>query len=118
MTVALISTTRRVAVFVLSHSTYCAALERCVCTRRRDGALLAEALTVPALTRVPDLPDAVLAVPAITLAVRGGALRVERSPDPKPVPDAPTDGGPQGAPTTPVEVPDERRSPLLQSRRR
>ena len=125
MTVALISTVRRLAVFVLPHAAYCAALGRCSCTRRRDGTLLAAALTVPARARVSDLPEAVLAVPAIALAVRQGALRVEHSPIPEPVAEPVvepvsevlTEGGPRGAPTTPVEVPDERRAPLVQSRR-
>jgi hypothetical protein len=122
VTVALISTVRRLAVFVLSHAAYCAALGRCSCTRRRDGTLLAGALTIPARARVPELPDAVLAVPAIALAIRQGALRVEHSPAPEPSPEPVsevlTEGGPRGAPTTPVEVPDERRAPLVQSRRR
>ena len=101
MTVALISTVRRLAVFVLSHAAYCAALGRCSCTRRRDGKLLASSLTVPARARVPDLPDAVLAVAAIALAVREGALRVEHSPASEPVPDVLHEGGPRGAPITP-----------------
>lgn len=121
MTVALISTVRRLAVFVLAHAAYCAALGRCACSRRRDGTLLAGALTIPARARVPNLPDAVLAVPAIARAVREGALRIEHSPVPEPSPavsEVLTEGGPRGAPATPVEVPDERRAPLVQSRRR
>jgi hypothetical protein len=122
VTVTLVSTVRRLAVFVLSHAAYCAALGRCSCTRRRDGKLLAASLTVPARARLPDLPEAVLAVPAIALAIRQGALRVEHSPIPEPVAESVsevlTEGGPRGAPTTPVEVPDERRAPLVQSRRR
>ena len=118
MTVALISTARRLSVFVLSHATYCAALGPCSCTRRRDGTLIAGSLTVPARARVPDLPDAVLAVPAIARAVRERVLRVEHSPAVETVSDVLHEGGPRGAPTTPVEVPDERRTPLVQSRRR
>ncbi len=118
MTIALVSTVRRLAIFVLSHATYCAALGRCSCTRRRDGTLLAGSLTVPGRARVPDLADAVLAVPAIALAVREGALRAEHAPAVESVPEVLHEGGPRGAPTTPVEVPDERRAPLVQSRRR
>ena len=122
MTVALVSTVPRLAVFVLAHEAYCAAHGRCSCTHRRDRKLLAASLTVPARARISDLPDAVLAVPAIALAVRQGALRVEHSPIPEPVVESVsevlTEGGPRGAPTTPVEVPDERRAPLVQSRRR
>jgi hypothetical protein len=102
VTVALISTARRLSVFVLSHATYCAALGPCSCTRRRDGTLLAGSLTVP----------------AIALAVRERVLRVEHSPAVETVSDVLHEGGPRGAPTTPVEVPDERRTPLVQSRRR
>ena len=118
MTVALVSTTRRLAVFVLSHAAYCAALGSCSCARRRDGALIAGSLTVPARARVPDLPGAVLAVPAITLAIRVGELRVEHAPAAEAVLDVVNEGGPRGAPTNPVEVSDERRAPLVQSRRR
>jgi hypothetical protein len=118
VTVALVSTVRRLAVFVLSHAMYCSARGSCSCTRRRDGTLLAGSLTVPGRARVPDLPDAVLAVPAIALAVRQGALRVEHAPVVESVPEVLHEGGPQGAPTTPVEVTDERRAPLVQSRRR
>ncbi len=118
MSVTLISTARRLAVFVLSHATYCEARGSCACTRRRDGVLLAASLTIPARTRVAALPDAVLRVPAIALAVREGALRVERSAVPEAVAEVVPEGGPEGAPTTRVEVPDERRAPLVQSRRR
>ncbi len=118
MTVALISTARRLAVFVLAHDTYCKQLGRCACVLRRDGVPLAASLTVPARARVPELPDAVLAVPAIASAVRDGTLRVERTPQPVANPEPVSEGGPAGAPTTPVEVPDERRAPLVQSRRR
>jgi len=100
VTVALISTVRRLAVFVLSHTAYCAALRRCSCTRRRDGKLLAASLTVPARARISDLPEAVLAVPEIALAVRQGALRVEHTPSPEPVAEPVgevlTEGGPRG----------------------
>ena len=118
MTVSLVSTTRRLAVFVLSHTAYCAALGSCSCARRRDGALIAGSLTIPARAHVPDLPDAVLAVPAIALAIRMGELRVKHAPAAEAAPDVVNEGGPQGAPTTPVEVSDERRAPLVQSRRR
>jgi hypothetical protein len=118
VTVSLVSTARRLAVFVLSHAEYCDALGRCVCARRRDGALLAGSLTVPGRARVPDVPDAVLAVPAIARAVREGALRVEHAPAVESIPEVLHEGGPEGAPTTPVEVTDERRAPLVQSRRR
>ncbi len=118
MSIALISTIRRLAVFVLPHATYCEALGRCACTRRRDGVLLAASLTIPGRARVPDLPDAVLRVPAVAIAIRDGALRVERSLVPEPLTEVFPEGGPRGAPTTPVEVSDERRAPLVQSRRR
>jgi hypothetical protein len=101
MTIALIGTARRVAVFVLSHDPYCIALGRCDCTRRRDGKLLAGSLTVPARSRVPGLPEAVLAVPAIALAVRAGALRVEHAPLAEPIIEVVHEGGPRGAPISP-----------------
>jgi hypothetical protein len=118
MTVTLVSTARRLAVFVLLHDSYCDALGRCACARRRDGVRLPTALSVAARLRVTDLPDAVLAVPAVALAVREGSLRVERCAVAAPAPTVLPDGGPEGAPTTPVEVSDERRAPLFQSRRR
>lgn len=108
MTVALTNTTRRPIVLLLPHA-WCEAGRRCTCSRRRDGRLLPHAVTLPARCRVGELPDDVLKLPAIAEAVRAGALRVEH---------VPSTGGPEGALTSPVEVSDERRAPLVQSRRR
>lgn len=120
MSVSLINTTRRLAVFILTHGDYCAALGRCVCDRRRDGALLPGALTLPASSRASDLPAAVLTLPMVQAAVRAGTLRVEHMPSPpEPAPEVVVPpGGPAGAPITPIEVPDERRAAVVQGRRR
>jgi hypothetical protein len=115
--IGLVNVSRRLAVFLLPHDSYCAATKRCSCDRRRDGRLLASALTLPAGARASELPEAVLDVPAIAAAIRAGDLRVERPSTPT-LPEAVIEGGPAGAPIPPIEVPDERRAPVVQGRRR
>lgn len=104
MTVTLTNTTRRLAVFLLPHDSYCAACGNCVCTRRSDGVMLAGALTLPSARAVAALPDAILQVPSIKRALRCGELRAERQ--------APAPSNPS------TEVADERGTAVVKSRRR
>jgi hypothetical protein len=126
MTVTLTNSSGRLATFVLAHDTYCAKAARCACTQRRDGVRIAGSLTLAARASAKDVDAAAVGLPAIRAAIRSGALRVDAVPAaPKPISVAtpspsPThpEGGPEGAPTTPVEVPDERRAAVVEDHRR
>jgi hypothetical protein len=104
VTITLSNTCGRLVAFVLPHETYCHALPRCVCIVRRDGARLASSLTIAAGSRAEGVDESVLGVASIRAAVRAGGLTVERDSASPNWSEVPTDGGPAGAPTTPVEV--------------
>ncbi len=72
----------RMMTFVLEHEPYCVALGRCACTEvlGRNPRRLPGALTLPAGLPVMNLPEAVLALPAVERAVRAGHLAVAPMP--------------------------------------
>ncbi|MFI5301711.1 MAG: hypothetical protein ACHREM_26785, partial [Polyangiales bacterium] len=82
MTITLTNTSRRIATFTLPHADYCKTRGQCACAIRRGGARVPSSLTVTVGVRVRGLDDAVLQVPAIALAVKRGALRVDRDAPP------------------------------------
>ena len=77
-TVSLTNTTKRMAVFVLTHDEYCANVGRCACRLVQMGRTrrLPSSLTVPAEATAEALPEAVLQVKTVQAAVRSGALKV------------------------------------------
>ena len=80
MTISLSNNAGRCLVFVLSHEAFCGALGSCRCSveAERAGRRLASSLTLAAGHTVAELPEAVLAVPAVVRAVRRGELAVAR----------------------------------------
>ena len=76
----------RMQIFVLAHESYCAARGECACSQptARGARRVPRSLTLAAGATSPEVPDAVLAVPAVGQAVRRGELIVQR-----PIPVAP-----------------------------
>jgi hypothetical protein len=119
VTISLTNTSRRITTFVLPHESYCSARDRCACAIRRGGARVPGSLTLALDVRAHALEDVILRVPAIALAVRRGELRVEREDLAAPIPSHPQQqGGPEGAPTTHVEVPNGRVERIVEDRSR
>ncbi len=70
----------RMQVFVLAHESYCAARGECSCSQStaRGARRVPRSLTLAAGAMSHEVPDAVLAVPAVGQAVRRGELIVLR----------------------------------------
>ncbi len=82
MSVTLTNLVSRMRTFLLLHDTYCAARGACACVPLPGLAArrVASSLTLAADATVEALPDAVLAVPEITRAIRTGELRAKEAP--------------------------------------
>jgi hypothetical protein len=80
--IALTNKSGRMLTFVLEHAPYCVALGRCACTEvlGRSPRRLPGALTLPAGLPVMNLPEALLALPAVARAVRAGQVAVAPMP--------------------------------------
>ncbi|HEU4406548.1 MAG TPA: hypothetical protein VFS43_14880 [Polyangiaceae bacterium] len=80
--IALTNKSGRMLTFVLEHAPYCVALGRCACTEvlGRNPRRLPGALTLPAGVPVMNLPEALLALPAVARAVRAGQVAVAQMP--------------------------------------
>jgi hypothetical protein len=77
VTVTLTNLKPRLRAFVLPHESYCAALGRCACVLLpgRAARRVPSSITLAASAAVEGLAEAVLSVPEIARAVRGGELR-------------------------------------------
>ncbi|MCP4678740.1 MAG: hypothetical protein GY854_25165 [Deltaproteobacteria bacterium] len=80
MTVTLTNTTNRMKAYNLPHDVYCAALGSCACTISKDRSrrLIPSSLTIPSGGVTEKLPDAVLSVSEISVAVKKRDLLVKR----------------------------------------
>lgn len=82
MSLTLINKRSRMRVFVLPHDPYCTALGRCVCVvlPGRENRSVPSSVTLAAGATLSGLPDALLTVPDITLAVRKGEILMTQEP--------------------------------------
>lgn len=76
MSICLTNTSRRCLVFVLAHDVFCVANGRCRCAPGNRP--VPTSLTIAAGGTIDGLDEAVLVVPAVTRAVRDGALAANR----------------------------------------
>lgn len=82
MTVTLTNTGRRMRTFLLHHDPFCVRAKSCRCTRTVGGTRFAGAVRVPAQGQAAGLSDAVLSLPDVVAAVRGGSIRAARVQEP------------------------------------
>jgi hypothetical protein len=82
--IALTNKSGRMLTFVLEHAPYCISLGRCACAEvlGRNPRRLPAALTLPAGLPVMNLPEALIALPAVARAVRAGQVVVAPMPPP------------------------------------
>lgn len=76
MSISLTNTSRRCLVLVLAHEIFCVANGRCRCAPGVRP--VPTSLTLAVGVTVEGLDEAVLAVPAVIRAIRGGALAANR----------------------------------------